>query len=354
VAVQTPREEFVRSIPVAALLALALVTPADAQQRATVKVVGVRSIPSASTYWALDKGYFRDANLDVSVEVIDSLSKAVAFIATNQMQVGQGGMNAGYFNSVATGLPITMALDSGSTPLYHKIIVRSGLKDSIKTITDLKGRKVGLSSPGSSSVYEMGMVLASAGLRLKDIDVKYLSFTQMGPALLNGALDAALEVAPFGEIAIEKKMAVDWIDPEDHIKQLPLSNVAYIANTDWIKNEPDVARRFFVALARAGRDYCQAYHGGPNRAEMIDVMMKHKVVTDRALVERMHWQARDPDGEIAVASVDNQQTFYKDEGIIKQAAARDRLVNTSCAKAAAKELGPFKVINTASKLKGCR
>ena len=338
----------------AALLAIALVTPAAAQQRATVKVVGVRSIPSASTYWALDKGYFRDAGLDVTVEQIDSLSKAVAFIATNQMQVGQGGINAGYYNSVTQGLPLTMTLESGSTPLYHQIILRPDLKDTIKTVADLKGRKVGISSPGSSAVYEIGMVLASAGLRIKDIDIKYVSFTQMGPALLNGALDAALEVAPFGEIAIEKKMAVGWIDPEDHIKELPLTNVAYIANTDWIKKEPDVARRFFVALARAGRDYCQAYHHGPNRAEMIDVMMHNKVVTNRALVEKMNWQARSPNGEFNIESLESVQNFYKNEGIIKQTAPRDKLVDASFAQAAAKELGPFELINKASSLKGCR
>lgn len=343
-----------RPIIPAALLAIALVTPAAAQQRATVKVVGVRSLPSASTYYALDKGYFRDAGIDVTIEQISSLSKAMAFIATDKMQVGQGGINAGYYNSVAQGLPLTMALESGSTPLYHQVILRPDLKDTIKTVADLKGRKVGISSPGSSAVYEIGMVLASAGLGIKDIDIKYVSFAQMGPALLNGALDAALEVAPFGEIAIEKKMAVGWIDPEDHIKQLPLTNVAYIANTDWIKKEPDVARRFFVALARAGRDYCQAYHHGPNRAEMIDVMMKNKVVTNRELVERMNWQARSPNGEFNLASLESVQNFYKAEGIIKQTAPRDRLVDASFAQAAAKELGPFQLINKASKLKGCR
>ena len=343
-----------RPILPATLLAMLLVTPVAAQQRATVKVVGVRSLPSASTYWALDKGYFRDAGLDVTVEQIDSLSKAVAFVATNQMQVGQGGINAGYYNSVAQGLPLTMAMESGSTPLYHEIILRPDLKDTIKTVADLKGRKVGLSAPGSSGVYEIGMVLASAGLSIKDIDIKYISFTQMGPALLNGALDAALEVAPFGEIAIEKNMAVGWIDPEDHIKQLPLTNVAYIVNTDWIKQQPDVARRFFVALARAGRDYCQAYHHGPNRAEMIDVMMKNKVITNRALVEKMNWQARSPNGEFNVASLESVQNFYKAEGIIDKTAPRDRLVDASFAVAAAKELGPFELVNKASKLKGCR
>ena len=337
-----------------AVLALGILTTPATAQRATVKIALVPSIPGGSTYIAVDKGYFRDAGLDVTVERIDSLSKAVAFVATNQVQVGQGGINAGYFNAVADGLPLVMTLESGSTPLYHQIILRPDLKDTVKTVADLKGRKIGISSPGSTSVYEIGMVLASAGLRLKDVDIKYLSFTQMGPALINGALDAALEVAPFGEIAIEQKMAAGWIDPEDHIKQLPLTNVAYIANTDWIKQQPDVARRFFVALARAGRDYCQAYHHGPNRAEIIDTMIKNKIVADRDQLDKMEWQARSPDGRFSLASIESLQNFYKDEAIIDKVAPRDRLVDASFADAAAKELGPFQLANAASKLKGCR
>jgi NitT/TauT family transport system substrate-binding protein len=332
----------------------ALVSPASAQQRAAVKVAVVPSIPSASTYLARDKGYFRDAGLDVTIERIDSLSKAVAFLATNQVQVGQGGINAGFFNAVAEGLPLTMALEAGSTPLYHQILLRKDIKDKVKTPADLKGRKVGISSPGSAAVYEIGMVLDSVGLKLNDIDVKYVSYTQMGPALANGALDAALEVAPFGEIAIEKKMAIAWIDPEDHIKQLPLTNVFYIANVDWIKQSPEVARKFFVALARAGRDYCQAYHHGPNRAELVDLMINNKIVTDRPLLERMDWQARDPNGTVNLASVASMQSFYKQEKIIDKEAPAERLVDPSFANAAAKELGKFELINKSSTLKGCR
>jgi len=247
-----------------------------------------------------------------------------------------------------------LTLDAGSTPLYHQIVLRPALKDTIRTVADLKGRRVGISSPGSAAVYEIGMVLDSVGLKLKDIDIKYLSYTQMGPALANGALDAALEVAPFGEIAVEKKMAVDWIDPEDHIKQLPLTNVFYMANVDWIKREPEVAQKFFVALARAGRDYCQAYHHGPNRGALIDVMIRNKIVADRDLLERMHWQARDPNGRVFLDSVASMQSFYKQERIIDKEAPVARLVDASFAAAAGKELGPFALTNTASKLKGCR
>lgn len=332
----------------------ALISPAPAQQRASVAMAIVPSVPSASTYIAYDKGYFRDAGLDVTIERIDTLSKAVAFVATNQIQVGQGGINAGYFNGVATGLPVTMALESGSTPLYHQIILRPELKNKIKTVADLKGRKVGISSPGSTSVYEIGMVLASAGLTIKDIDLKYLAFTQMGAALANGGLDAALEVAPFSDLAIEQKIAVPWIDPEQYIKALPLTNVIYIANVDWIKQNPDVARRVFLALARAGRDYCQAYHHGPNRAEVIDIMVKNKVADDRELLDKMEWQARDPNGAFDLPSLVAVQSFFKREGIIDNEAPSERLIDASFAATAAKELGPFDVINKNSKLHGCR
>ena len=278
----------------------------------------------------------------------------MAPVATNKVQVGQGGINAGYFNGVAEGLPVVMALESGSTPLYHRILVRPDLKDAIKTVADLKGRKIGISSPGSTAVYEIGMVLASAGLRIKDIDLKYVAFSQMGAALANGALDAALE-APFSDVAIEQKMAAPWIDPEDgYIKPLPLTDVAYIANTEWIKQSPEVAKRLFVALAHAGRDYCQAYHHGPNRAQVVDIMVKNKIVADRDLLDRMDWPARSPDGELNLDSVDSVQTFFKQEAIIDKTAPRDRLVDAGFAQAAARELAPFQLLDKSSKLQGCR
>jgi NitT/TauT family transport system substrate-binding protein len=328
--------------------------PVIGRQRTAVTIALVPSVAAGPTFIAAEKGYFDAANLDVKIERIDSLSKAVAFVASNQVQVGQGGIDAGTFNGVAAGLPIVMALESGSTPLYHRILVRADLKDKIKTAADLKGRTVGISSPGSTSVYEIGMVLASAGLRIKDIDLKYLAFSQMGAALANGALDAAIE-APFGDIAIEQKIAAPWIDPEDgYIVPLPLTEVAYIANTEWIKQSPEVAQRLFVALAHAGRDYCQAYHHGPNRAQVVDIMVKNKIVADRDLLDRRDWPARSPNGEINLDSVDSVETFFKQEAIIDKTAQRDRLVDASFTQAAAKELAPFQLLNKSSKLQGCR
>jgi len=335
----------------AVLTALAAV----AARAEPITVAIVPSVPAGSTLIAEEKGYFRAAGLDVRIERIDSLGKAVAFLASNHVQVAQGGINAGIFNAMGQGLPVTLALDGGSTPLYHKILVRRGLEDKIKSVADLKGRTVGLSAPGSTSMYEMAETLATAGLSLKDVEVKHLAFSQMATALANGALDAALMVAPFTEVAARQGTGVPWIDPEvGYIRTLPMTSVAYIVNTDWAKQNADAAMKLMLALARGSRDYCQAYHRGPNRGEMLGVLMKHRIASDRALLDAMDWQARNPDGAFSLASLTDIQAYFRRDGVIDKTAPPERLVDPRYAQAAAKAFGPFEVINKASKLDGCR
>jgi NitT/TauT family transport system substrate-binding protein len=315
----------------------------------------VPSVPSAITYLALDKGYLRDAGIDAKIETIDTVSKAIPFLATNAFQVVEGGgLSIGYFNALVQGLPIAMALDAGSSPLYHDLLVRPDLKGAIRTVADLRGRTVAIVGPGSVGVYELGKVLETAEMSLKDVDVKYVPFTQMGAAFANKAIDAGLEVPPFGDLVVEKGLAVRWIDPDKLIRPTPMSIISYMFNTDWAEKNSAVAHRLFVALARAGREYCQAYHHGPNRAEVVDVLVKYKATSDRALTERMAWQARDPNGRFNLASlVDVQDWFFK-AGLIEKEAPAGSLADASYAEEAAKELGPFVLINQGSTLAGCR
>ncbi len=337
------------------ILWLVLLAGGVAARAETITIAIVPSVPAASTLIAEQKGYFRDAGLDVKIERIDSIGKAVAFLAANHVQVAQGGINAGIFNAIAQGLPVTLALDGGSTPLYHRILVRRDLADKIRTVADLKGRAVGLSAPGSTLMYELAATLASAGLTLKDVDVKHLAFSQMPSALANGALDAALAVAPFTDIAVGQSTAVPWLDPEaGFIKTLPMTSVAYIVNTDWAAQNPEPAAKLMLALARGSRDYCQAYHHGPNRGEMLDVLMQNRIAADRALLDRMDWQARNPDGAFNLASLADIQDFFQRTGVIAKTAPAERLVDPRYAAAAAKAFGPFAVINKASTLAGCR
>lgn len=330
--------------------------PAIAAEPLVPIVMGVvPSVPAAITYLAIEKGYLRDAGIEARVETINSVSKVTPFLANNHMQVAEGGgLTAGYFNALVQGLPITLALDAGSSPLYHDILVRPDIADQFKTVADLKGHSVAIVSPASAGVYELGKVLETVGLTLKDVDVKYVPFTQMGAAFANKAIDAGIEVPPFGTLVVEKGLAKRWIDPDTMIRPTPVSIVSYQVNTDWARDHHDVARKLFIALARAGREYCQAYHHGPNRGEVIDVLIKYKAMSDRDLTDRMDWQARDPNGRFNPESVKDVQDWFFKEHLIDKKAPEDKLVDESYADEAAKALGPFTLINQGSKLQGCR
>jgi NitT/TauT family transport system substrate-binding protein len=326
---------------------------AMAQQRVTITVGIVPTQPGAATYIGIEKGYFRDAGIDVELQTLDSASNAMALLAANRMQVVEGGFAAGYWNALSQGLPVTMAMERSSTPLHHSIMISPAMKDQIKTIADLKGRSIAEPGPGAIPFYELGKTLETAGLSLKDVETKIIPFPQMGVALQNHAVDAAISVPPFSDVALAAGLGINLVDPEDVIRPLPMSVIAYMANTDWIRDNHDVARRYFMAIVRGAREYCQAYHGGPNRDAVIDVLIKNKV-SDRKLLETAPWPARDPNGRFNVASVIDVQEWFFKEGMIKQKFPAERLIDNSFADEAAKEMGPFELINKSSTLAGCR
>jgi NitT/TauT family transport system substrate-binding protein len=327
---------------------------ASAQVSSHIVIATVPTIASASTYIADARGYLREAGIDAEIQLIDSVSTAMPLLASGRVQVAQGGLAAAFWNGLAQDMPVIMAFEGGSTPLNHHVLLGLGAKDKIKTVADLKGHTVALNAPGSIIGYDLYKVLGSAGLGVKDVDVKYIPFPQMGVALQNGAVDAAVDVPPFGDLIIEKGLGVNWIDTDAYLKPAPVTVVHYVVNSDWAKANSDLAHRLFVAIGRGTRDYCQAYHHGPNRDEVIAIMIKYGVAGDHDSLDKFPWQARDPNGRFNMASLLDVQDWYFNDGYIKQKLAPEKLVDPSYAEQAAKALGPFTVTNTASTLAGCR
>lgn len=342
-------------LPVIALtlaFACSPVVPARAQTEITIGLAP--TLVTASTYLAIEKGYLRDAGFTMTIENLVSGAKLIPYLATGRIQVMQAGISAADYNAIAQGLPITMALDAGSSPINQDLLIRPDLKDKIRTIADLKGHSIAIVAPGSIPSYVVGKTLETAGLSLSDVDVKYVPFPMMGEAFANGAIDAALEVPPFGNILVGEGLGARWIDPDKIVTPTPMEVVAYMVNTEWAARNSEAAHRLMTAFARAGRDYCQAYHHGPDRGQVAQTLVAHKVVANAATVEKMAWQARDPNGRFNLASLVDEQDWFFAHHFIQGRAVTGRLVDESYAEAAAKTLGPFEVVNKDDQLAGCR
>jgi len=81
------------------------------------------------------------------------------------------------------------------------LVVRKGL--GVKSVADLKGKRVALDEPGSGTLVNARIILSAYGLKESDLKPEYIKPNQAGDKLKDGALDAFFFVggAPAGAIA---------------------------------------------------------------------------------------------------------------------------------------------------------
>jgi NitT/TauT family transport system substrate-binding protein len=341
-----------RAAPVAFALAV-LTGPATAQET-TVKIGLVKSISNAANLWGIEKGYFREVGIKLQLEELDTSANVLALLAQNQLQLIEGGISAGYFNGIDKNLPITIVMDRVSSPLGHNLMLRPDHKGQITRLAQLKGKTIATNGSGAVSTYEVGKLLETDGLTIADVDIKVMPFTQMAIAMRNKAVDAAIVIPPFTSQFLDQGHAVAFKDPDDLVKPHPMTIAVSMVNTDWAKANDRVVRNYYSAYLRAVRDYCNAYHGGKDRAAMIDLLIKSGTENRPQLLHDYPWPARNPNGTINTDSMLDMQAWYVKNKMSTQQFPLERLVQTSYVREAVQKLGPFTLENKDSKREGCR
>jgi uncharacterized protein len=76
-------------------------------------------------------------------------------------------------------------------------------KSGIKTIADLKGKKVSVGAPGSGTFANAEQILEIHGITMEDIDAKHLSFDESTAGIQDGSIDAAFVTAGTPTGAVE-------------------------------------------------------------------------------------------------------------------------------------------------------
>ena len=336
-----------------ASLALTLSASAAPAQETTIRIGLVKSVSNVANLWAVEKGYFREVGIKLVVEELDTSANNIALLAQNQLQMIEGGISAGYFNGLEKNLPITMVMDRVTSPLGHNLMLRPDLKGQITRPGQLKGKVIATNGQGAVSTYEVGKVLETDGITISDVDVKVFPFPQMAIAFRNKAIDAAIVIPPFTSTFFDRGDGAAFVDPDDYVKPYPMTIAVSMVNTDWAKANDKALRNYYSAYLRGVRDYCNAYHGGKDRAAMIDLLVKTGTETRPEILNKYPWPARNPDGVINVDSMLDMQAWYTKSKMSNSHFPAERLVNASYVKEAVAKLGPFKLENAASTLKGC-
>ena len=85
-------------------------------------------------------------------------------------------------------------------PESFQLVVRRG--SGIKSVADLRGKRVSLDEPGSGTLVDARLILAAYGLSEKDLKAEYLPAQQVADKLKDGAIDAFFNVSGWPQSAV--------------------------------------------------------------------------------------------------------------------------------------------------------
>src|SRR2546430_2401607 len=180
---------------IAALAMVAgLVAPAAAQDK--VKV-GVFPVSSTLPYFvAVERGFFKDQNIETEMVRLIGGPPNVAAMITNQIDAAAvlvtiEGMNA---NIKKPGVAMYISVNSqNKTYQMEQFVVRKGFNAT--TLKDLRGARI-MSAPGPANVTMAKAALAAAGLKDGDYTIDQLDMGQHVNVMQAGTFDAGYTLQP--------------------------------------------------------------------------------------------------------------------------------------------------------------
>jgi putative hydroxymethylpyrimidine transport system substrate-binding protein len=168
-------------------LAFSCVGPAaHAQEKLTLMLDWFVNPDHAPLVVALQRGYFADAGLDVELIAPADPNDPPKLVAAGQADLAVSYQPQLHLQA-AQGLPLVRIGTLIATPLNSVVVLADG---PVKTLADLKGRKVGFSVGGFEDAV-LGRMLQGSGLSLSDVELVNVNFS-LSPALLSGQVDAVI------------------------------------------------------------------------------------------------------------------------------------------------------------------
>lgn len=143
-------------------------------------------------YVCEDRGVFKKNGLDVKLTRLNSSSQLLASLSSNSVHIG-----AGVASSTAAGILRGVDLKYIALPMPVYYLEMWG-KPEIKTTEDLKGKKIGLSSPGSLGDASLHALLRDKKLEGQVEPVYLKNVPAEVAALEQGAIDAIVTQPPNG------------------------------------------------------------------------------------------------------------------------------------------------------------
>jgi NitT/TauT family transport system substrate-binding protein len=228
--------------------AVAVAQPAPAAPPIKIRVAyDGFSMTSAPLYYATQKGLFKRFGLDVTPVFVEGGSTLTHAVVGGSIDIAQNGYTPAAAAAVQ-GADIVFIGGIANT-LPFQLVVKAAITDA----RGLKGQAIAISRYGSSTDTAAEFALKQLGLARTDVKILQLG----GPAtriaaVLSGQIAGTMEQYPdTAEIARHGFHVL--VDLTDLAGDYP--NTSYVTSRAYLKKNPEIVKRFLMAIATAIHDY---------------------------------------------------------------------------------------------------
>ena len=285
----TARRTFLRGAGLG-LAAFGVPLGARAQSLPTVKVAGLAIDLYAQGYYAQDQGMFKKAGISVDLQTFTNGGTATQAVTAGACDVGVANA-VSVANATLRGLALSIIAGGGlysSNAAATALCVAAG--SPLRTAKDLEGKTIALAALGDQAQAGIEAWLEKGGADAAKVKFVEVFFAEMGAALQQGRVDAAMIPEPALTIATNPGPARIFAKPFDAIAPLFLIGV-WFAPTDWIKKNPDLAKRFAGAIYESAR-WANAHHD--ESAAIVASVSKIDPVTVRRMTRAVYAETLTP------------------------------------------------------------
>jgi NitT/TauT family transport system substrate-binding protein len=318
---------------VAGLLALTTSGFAHADDVLKARVGVLRLSSSAPVFIAQDKGYFRDAGLDVDLKFFDAAQPIAVATASGDVDFGVTAFTAGLYNLAGKGtLKVIggMSREKAGFPLIGYFASNNAYAAGLKTPKDLAGKRIAVTQVGSSFHYSLGLLADKYGFKLGDVKVLPMQSLSNAAAALKGeTVDAALLPVSTARKLMDDNGAklLGWVGDET-----PWQLGAVFASPKALANKALVTK-LLTALERADREYHDVILAGVTDGEapindktrpLLEIIAKYTNLPVEQVVGNCAYI--DPDGKLDVKNVENQISWLQQQGFVDKGFSVDAIL----------------------------
>ena len=243
-------------------------------------------------------GYFKDEGLEVTIVDFAGGSRALAAVVGGSADVVSGAFEH-TVNMQFKGQPMRAFVLQGAAPQIV-LGVNPKTMPNFKSVADLKGKKIGITAPGSSTNIMANFVLAKAGLKPSDV-----SFIGVGAssgavaAMRSGQIDAMSNLDPVitllqrsGDLKIVTDTRI--VAEAEKVFGGPMPAGCLYAPQPFLDKNPNTVQALANAMVRANKWIQKA-----GSSDIIQVVPESYLLGDRAIYIdgfRAAQKALSPDG----------------------------------------------------------